>query len=187
MNVSLLRNTAAEIKAKEKAEAPTVKTKAEFEKDEARRAKAKPITEEGSTKKKVTILNVWRRKFRPLPEDKAVDLFADVLGDAFILFVASAIILYEWQKSSTKPDHNAEQIKELTQRFAELEKREATLLEAEKQQQDRVFLIEEALRGLTDPKTKQPLLAASPTPVALPEVLRTTPTEASTQTSPISQ
>jgi hypothetical protein len=32
--------------------------------------------------------SVWRRKFRPLPEAKAVDLFADVIGDSFILLVA---------------------------------------------------------------------------------------------------
>ncbi|KXJ95333.1 optic atrophy 3 protein-domain-containing protein [Microdochium bolleyi] len=169
MNVSLLRDTAAELRAKEKAAAPTVKTKEEVEKEEIRRAKQRAGAE-GETKRRTNFLTVWKRKFRPLPEDKAVDLFADVLGDAFILFVASAIILYEWQKAAQKPDTNAEKIQELTARFDELEQREAKLLEAERQQQERVLLIEEALRGFKDPKTKQPLLAASPEPVALPEL-----------------
>jgi hypothetical protein len=39
--------------------------------------------------------SVWKRKFRPLPENKAVDLFADVIGDSFILLVAGGLILYE--------------------------------------------------------------------------------------------
>ncbi|KAJ1331569.1 Optic atrophy 3 protein (OPA3) [Microdochium nivale] len=169
MNVSLLRDTAAELRAKEKAAAPTVKTKEEVEKEESRRVKPKPVAEE-EPKRRTNFITVWRRKFRPLPEEKAVDLFADVLGDSFILFVASAIILYEWQKSAQKPDTNAEKITELTARFDELEQREAKLLEAERQQQERVLLIEEALRSFKDPKTKQPLLASSPEPVALPDL-----------------
>ncbi|KAH7035366.1 optic atrophy 3 protein-domain-containing protein [Microdochium trichocladiopsis] len=172
MNVSLLRDTAAELRAKEKAQAPTVKTKEEVEKEESRKLRPRTgttTTEEGA-KKRMNFLQVWRRKFRPLPEEKAVDLFADVLGDAFILFVASAIILYEYQKAAQKPDANHERIKELTARFDELEQREAKLLEAEKQQQERVRLIEAALQGFKDPATKKPLLEPSPLPVALPEL-----------------
>lgn len=161
MNVSLLRDTAAEMRAKDKAAAPTVKTKEEVEKEELKKArqKATAASAEARPKSSINFINVWRRKFRPLPEEKAVDLFADVLGDAFILFVASAIILYEWQKSTQKPDANLEKINELTKRFDQLE-----------QQQERVLQIEAALRGFKDPASKKPLLPPAPESVALPEV-----------------
>lgn len=89
-SVALLRNVDAETKAKEKAEAPTVKTKEEIEKEDEIRAKHGATNHEIRAKKTFPITSIWRRKFRPLPEAKAVDLFADVIGDAFILFVATA-------------------------------------------------------------------------------------------------
>lgn len=70
----------AEKRAKEKAEAPTVKTEEQTKEEEA--AKKHAATKEKPPPKEQS---VWRRKFRPLPENKAVDLFADVIGDSFIL------------------------------------------------------------------------------------------------------
>ena len=158
-SVALMRNVDAEIRAKEKAEAPTVKTKEQVEKEEKQHAAgakepAKPKT-----------VSVWRRKFRPLPEAKAVDLFADVVGDAFILFVAMGLIIYEYYRSSQKPDKNAERIKELDERIEELKRREEELEENERKRLARVQAIEQALYAFRDPKTKQPILAA-PTSVS---------------------
>ncbi|ORY66424.1 optic atrophy 3 protein-domain-containing protein [Pseudomassariella vexata] len=161
LSVSLLRNPEAERKAKEKAEAPTVKTAEQIQKDEEYKAKHGHTRDEARAKRPSTILNVWKRKFRPLPEEKAVDLFADVIGDAFILTVASTIILYEWWKSSQKPDHNLEKIKELNGKLEELQKERE---EDRVRQESRVLALETALRGFKDPKTQQPLLPPAPTP-----------------------
>jgi hypothetical protein len=161
LSVALLRNVEAEIKAKEKAEAPTVKTKEQVEKEELK-AQSAAAHKDGQPTKEAP-KSVWRRKFRPLPEGKAVDLFADVIGDAFILIVGGGLIIYEYYRSSQKPDANLERIKELDQRLEELKKKEEELEEAEKRQQSRVQTIEDALRAFKDPKTKQPLL---PTPAA---------------------
>ena len=158
LSVSLLRNVEAETKAKEKAEAPTVKTKEETEKENEIRAKHGATSREIRAKKTFPITNIWRRKFRPLPEAKAVDLFADVIGDAFILLGANALIVYEYHRSTQKPDANLERITKLTERFEELERREKELEEAEKQHRDRTALLEDVLRQLNDPKTKRPLL-----------------------------
>ncbi|KAJ2989704.1 hypothetical protein NUW58_g3338 [Xylaria curta] len=170
MSVALLRNVDAEIKAKEKAEAPTVKTKEEIDKENEIRAKHGATNREFRAKKSFPITNIWRRKFRPLPEAKAVDLFADVIGDAFILFVATALILFEYHRSGQKPDANLEKIENLTERFEELERRERELEVAEKQHEERTALLEDLLRRLNDPKTKKPLLppAATPGPVVSP-------------------
>jgi hypothetical protein len=152
------------MKAKEKAETPTVKTKEETEREAAIRAKHGTTNQEIRAKKSSPIISIWRRKFRPLPEAKAVDLFADVIGDAFILFVATALILYEYHRSSQKPDANVEKITKLTQRFEELEKREKELEEAEREHRDRMAVLEDVLRRINDPKTKKPLLPPAPTP-----------------------
>ncbi|KAI1178737.1 hypothetical protein F4777DRAFT_536609 [Nemania sp. FL0916] len=164
LNVALLRNVDAEIKAKEKAEAPTVKTKEEVEKEDEIRAKHGATNNEMKAKKSFPITSIWRRKFRPLPEAKAVDLFADVIGDAFILFVATALLLFEYHRSSQKPDANLEKITNLTQRFEELERREKELEEAEKQHQSRTAAVEDVLRLLNDPKTRKPLLPPATAP-----------------------
>ncbi len=163
LSVALLRNVDAEIKAKERAETATVRTKEQTEKEEAIRAKHGGTSQESRAGKTLPFMSVWKRKFRPLPEAKAVDLFAEVVGDAFILLVAAAIILYESHRSSQKPDSNAEKLEELSQRFDELEKREKDIEEAERHYQSRVLVLEEALRGFKDPKTKQPLLPPTPT------------------------
>lgn len=162
LSVALLRNPDAEQRAKEKAEAPTVKTEEQIRKEEELRAKY------GTTARASHTLtdapkSVWRRRFRPLPEAKAVDLFADVIGDTFILAVAGGLITYEYWKASQKPDKNKEMIEELQQRMEELRIKEEELEKVEKLQQERVHLIEEALRAFHDPKTKKPLL---PSPVA---------------------
>ncbi|KAI1190938.1 hypothetical protein F5B17DRAFT_384735 [Nemania serpens] len=172
LSVASMRDVEAEMKAKEKAEAPTVKTKEEVEKENEIRAKYGATNQETRAKKSFPITSIWRRKFRPLPEAKAVDLFADVVGDAFILFVAAALVLFEYQRSSQKPDTTSEKITSLSQRFEELERRERELEEAEKQHQHRTAVLEDVLRLLNDPKTKKPLLppAATPAPVVSPPV-----------------
>ncbi|KAF9766147.1 hypothetical protein IL306_001469 [Fusarium sp. DS 682] len=157
MSVALLRNPDAERRAKEKAEAPTVKTEEQQKRDD--QLKQKQATE--TPQKSMAFQNIWRRKFRPLPENKAVDLFADVIGDAFILSVAIALIVYETWRSSQKPDMNKMRIEELDQKLEELKKREEELEEAEKKHKERYESLEKALRQLTDPKIKQPLLPTS--------------------------
>lgn len=164
MSVALLRNSAAEQKAKDLAEAPTVKTKEQIEKEEQRKAKGVSTAKESLTSRRHAGVSVWRRKFRPLPEAKAVDLFADVIGDGFILLVATVLIIYETWRSSSKPDHNKERIEALTQRFEELQRKDREHEEEERRQQSRILQLEEVLRNYKDPKTKQPLL---PSPTAV--------------------
>ncbi|PFH62536.1 hypothetical protein XA68_13118 [Ophiocordyceps unilateralis] len=159
LSVAVLRDPEAERRAKEKADAPTVKTEEQHRRDEAAKEKAKSSP---SLKGRpgFAFQNVWRRKFRPLPEAKAVDLFADVVGDAFILGVACGLIIYEYWKASQKPDQNKERLDDLDRRCRELQKREDDLADAEEQQRQRLVVLEKALRSLQDPKTKQPLLSA---------------------------
>ncbi|KAJ9157957.1 OPA3-like protein [Pleurostoma richardsiae] len=164
MSVALLRNKDAEIRAKEKAEAPTVKTKEQVEKEEQLKAKYGTTARESHPSKQAPA-SLWKRQFRPLPEAKAVDLFADVAGDSFILLVAGALIIYEYYRSSAKPDTTKEKIEKLRSRFEELQKREQEMEEAEKRQAERLQLLEEALRNVKDPKTKLPILAL-PSPAA---------------------
>lgn len=163
LNVALLRNTDAERRAKEKAEAPTVKTKEQIEKEEQLKAKYGSTTKDSNQPKSSLRPSIWKRQFKPLPEGKAVDLFADVIGDGFILLVATALILYETWRSSIKPDRNKERIEELTKQFEDLQAKERDHEEEEKRQQSRILQLEEVLRNYKDTKTKQPLLP-SPTP-----------------------
>ena len=163
LSVALLRDVDAERKAKEKAEAPTVKTKEQMEKEEQLKAKYGSTTKSASQSRSPLRASVWRRRFKPLPEAKAVDLFADVIGDGFILLVAAALIVYETWRSSVKPDRNKEMIEELHKRLEELRLRETDHEEEEKRQKSRILQLEEVLRNYKDPKTKQPLLP-SPTP-----------------------
>ena len=168
LSVALLRDPEAERRAKEKAEAPTVKTEEEHRKEEE--LKEKERKQPGSTpKKRMPFQNIWKRKFRPLPEAKAVDLFADVIGDAFILGVAMGLILYEYYKAQQKPDSNKERIDELSKRFDDLKRREDELTAAEDEQRKRFETLEQALKALRDPKTKQPLLPSLHEPPAQPE------------------
>lgn len=163
LSVALLRDVDAERKAKEKAEAPTVKTKEQVEKEEQLKAKYGATAKDASHSRNPLRTSVWKRRFKPLPEGKAVDLFADVIGDGFILLVATVLILYETWRSSIKPDRNKEMIEELHKRFEELRLREEGHEEEERRQQSRILQLEEVLRNYKDPKTKQPLLP-SPTP-----------------------
>ncbi|KAM3513943.1 hypothetical protein MY11210_002375 [Beauveria gryllotalpidicola] len=183
MSVALLRDVEAERRAKEKAEAPTVKTEAQTRREEEKerekeRKKAagsttttatttQGTTTQGTTTKGTTTAkqaqkpkrqpfqNVWTRKFRALPEEKAVDLFADVVGDTFILGVAVALILYEYWRAQQKPDSNKERIEELARR---VDAGDEALREAEERHRQRLEALETALRSLQDPKTKKPLL-----------------------------
>lgn len=164
MSVALLRNPQAEARAKEKAEAPTVKTKEQIEKEEQLRAKYGTTAKEAHPARRLSGMSVWKRQFKPLPEAKAVDLFADVIGDGFILMVAAALIIYETWRSSKKPDPN-EKIEALSKRLEELQQREQEREEEERRQQDRIQQLEGVLRNYKDPTTKQPLLP-SPTPAA---------------------
>jgi optic atrophy 3 protein len=163
LSVALLRDLDAERKAKEKAEAPTVKTKEQVEKEEQFKAKYGSTGKSTSQSRNTLWPSVWRRQFKPLPEGKAVDLFADVIGDGFILLVAAALIIYETWRSSVKPDRNKEMIDELNKRLEELQKKEEDHEEEERRQQSRILQLEDVLRNYKDPKTKQPLLP-SPTP-----------------------
>lgn len=176
LSVALLRNADAEMKAKEKAETPVVKTKEQVEKEEELRAKYGTTAKESHTTREKP-RSIWRRRFRPLPEAKAVDLFADVIGDTFILAVAGGLVIYEYNRASQKPDANLERIKELDvsledikkkeevleEAFEDLRRKEEELEEAEKRQLSRLEAIEVALRAFKDPKTKRSLL---PTPDA---------------------
>jgi hypothetical protein len=160
MSVAVIRNKDAEQRAKEKAEAPVVKTEEQVKKEEELRAKYGTTARESIKEHKEAPVSIWKRKFRSLPEGKAVDLFADVVGDAFILAVAGGLITYEYWRSSQKPDKNKEMIEELQRRMEELRIKEEELEAEERRQHERVQLIEEALRAFKDPKTKLPLLAA---------------------------
>ena len=142
MQVTLLRDKVAERRAKEKAEAPTVKT------EEQMRAEEKVAAKEKATQQSESQKSVWKRRFRPLPETKAVDLFADVIGDTFILLVASALLIYEFQRNSGKPDTNAENIKRLDAKLKELEEREIAMVEEEKKRQARVETMEQAIEEM---------------------------------------
>lgn len=176
MAVTLLRDVAAEKQrarekakeqmrtdeaAQEKAETPTVKTEAEMKADELAKEK-NPEKEKGAKKEvKEASKSIWRRKFRPLPENKAVDLFADVIGDSFILLVAGGLILYEYIRAKGKPDTNTEKIAELNERLKELDRREDELEEAEKKQQIRVETLEQALEEMRKPSDKKRSLSTS--------------------------
>lgn len=139
----MLKDKVAERRAKEKAEAPTVKTEEQMRAEEKAAAKEKAAQLQPEAQK-----SVWTRRFRPLPEAKAVDLFADVIGDAFILTVACALLIYEYTRSSGKPDTNAENIKRLDLKLKELEDRENALEEEEKKQQSRVETMEQAIEEM---------------------------------------
>jgi len=155
MQVTLLRDKAAEQRAREKAEAPTVKTEqqalAEKEKAEKQAAKEKAERKEAPQ-------SVWRRKFRPLPENKAIDLFADVIGDSFILSVAIGLIMWEYIRNKNKPDVAAVKLAELKQLEDELSKRQADLEEAQQKQQARVERLEQALEQIKKASSKKGLL-----------------------------
>lgn len=181
MSVALLRDVDAERRAKEKAEAPTVKTELQTKREEEAKEKEQQKEKKSATGTKTTTAtttteakkkpfqNIWTRKFRALPEDKAVDLFADVVGDTFILGVAVALILYEYWRSQKKPDSNKERIEELN---TKLEESQQALREAEEKTAKRLETLELALQALQDPKTKKPLLPslqeAVPTPTPTP-------------------
>ncbi|KAJ2900507.1 hypothetical protein MKZ38_002412 [Zalerion maritima] len=157
LNVALLRNTEAEKLAKEKAETPTVKTEEQAKKEAELLAKYGTTPKESHPVKEVPV-SPWRRKFRSLPEPKAVELFADVLGDAFILFVAGGLIIYEYWKALQKPDANLERIKEVYAKLDELREREAELEERDIEQQRKIESLEQVLLTLKDPKSKKPVV-----------------------------
>lgn len=173
-SVALLRDPEAERRAKEKAEAPTVKTEAQTKRDEEAKAKelekekknpgsaATAATTSKPKEKRQPFQNIWTRKFRPLPEEKAVDLFADVVGDTFILGVAVALILYEYWRAQQKPDSNKEKIEALG---ARIEEREERLRET----QEQLAALTRALAALQDPKTKKPLLPSLQETQPLPQ------------------
>jgi hypothetical protein len=158
LQVALLRNPEAAQKRREKAETPTVKTEEQVKKEEELRAKYGTTARESHPTAE-SPPSVWRRRFRPLPEAKAVDLFADVVGDTFILAVAGVLITYEYWRASQKPDKNLQMIEELQARTEELRIKEEELEAMERKQEERVRLIEEALRAFKDPKTKKPILS----------------------------
>ena len=154
----MLRDVAAEKRARERAEAPTVKTEEQTRAEESGKEK---VGAEKKEAKSEPPKSVWRRHFRPLPEAKAVDLFADVVGDAFILAIAGGLIIYEYVKAARKPDTNAMKMAELDQKLKDEKARIAELEETEKQQQKRVEALEEAVEALRNPAKKQRSLSIS--------------------------
>ncbi|KAK2593118.1 hypothetical protein QQS21_009167 [Conoideocrella luteorostrata] len=162
LSVALLRDPEAERRARERAEAPTVKTEEQHKREEAAKEKSKTNASSSSSSSsknpRMTFQNVWKRRFRPLPEAKAVDLFADVIGDAFILGVAGGLIIYESWKALQKPDANKQRIDDLSERVEAIRRREEELTGLEEKQRRRFEELEGALRDLRDPKTKEPLL-----------------------------
>ncbi|EAA35456.1 hypothetical protein GE21DRAFT_2542 [Neurospora crassa] len=163
LSVLALRNSDAELRAKEakeKAEAPTVKTEEQVRKELELKAKYGVIPKESHAVREPP-KSIWKRKFRPLPEPKAVDLFADVIGDAFILTIASALLLYEYYRSSSKPDPNVQRIKDLEKQLEEGKKREDEFFKRDEERQARLQAIEDALRAYKDPRTKKPIYPPS--------------------------
>ena len=156
--VSALRDPAAEQRAREKAEAPTVKTREQTLKDEEEAKTAAHNKEKQSTRRQLT--SIWKRKFRPLPENKAVDLFADVIGDGFILSIAIGLIMWEYIRSRGKPDKNDLRITDLESRFAEVERREEKLEEREQACEEKLSILEQALQALEKQKQVKPGLKA---------------------------
>jgi len=148
VSVASMRDVAAEKRAKEKAEAPTVKTEAQVKAEAEKTATGTTTTKEPKRVTHESGRSIWSRKFRPLPEAKAVDLFADVVGDAFILLVAGGLITYEYIKAKQKPDQSAERLEELTEQLKEEERRIADLEENEKEHKHRVEVLEQALELL---------------------------------------
>jgi len=149
LSVAALRDPSAEKRAKEKAQAPTVKT------EEQTRAEAAAKEKNAGKELHEASQSIWKRKFRPLPEAKAVDLFADVVGDTFILVIAAGLIIYEYVRSSRKPDGNAVKIAEMAEQLQQEERRIAELEDVEKQQQRRVEVLEQALELLKSSASKQ--------------------------------
>ncbi|APA06719.1 hypothetical protein SS1G_04688 [Sclerotinia sclerotiorum 1980 UF-70] len=148
IQVNLLRDKQAEKRAREKAETPTVKTEEQSKAEEAAK-KAHHYSQEN--------ISVWRRKFRPLNETKAVDLFADVIGDTFILSVAISLLMYEYIRTQSKPDSNAEKLAELQKLEEELNLRQKELEEAQKRQQERVEALEQLLEEIRSVNGKKRL------------------------------
>ena len=91
-----------------------------------------------------------------------MDLFADVIGDSFILLVATGLIMYEYIRAKGKPDINAGRIEELSEKLLALDKRENELEEAEKKRQDRVETLEQAIEEMRKQSGKKKLLSLSP-------------------------
>lgn len=144
MQIAVLRDPSAERRARERAEAPTVKTEEEARRDE--RAKEKGGSQTG--------ISIWRRRFRPLPEGKAVDLFAEVVGDSFILMVAAGFIVWETLRAKDKPDPHAEKIEELRTRIEEITLEEKEQKRKEAEQETRIASLEQALERLQKPSSR---------------------------------
>ena len=152
MQVTLLRDKAAEKRAREKAEAPTVKTEEQMKHDIAVKAKEKA----GQTDPPKSI---WKRRFRPLQEGKAVDLFADVIGDSFILLVAAALIMYELLRNQSKADPQKEKIAALEEKVVALEELDRKREKIEEQQQQRVETLEQAIEEMKKSTLKKKFLS----------------------------
>lgn len=149
--IASIRDLAAEKRAKEKKEAPTVKTEAQMKAEGAakeKEPKARPSSQESP--------KATKRRFRPLPEDKAVDLFAEFAAEAFILGVASALLLWEFYRQ--KPDTKAAELAELKEREEKQEKRILELQEevviVTRQNEERLAILEQALKKLKESNQK---------------------------------
>ncbi|RKF58618.1 putative opa3-like protein [Erysiphe neolycopersici] len=151
MAVTLLKDTVAEKRVKDRSE-PFVNKTEQNNMGEMKNlkdtAKEKPIP-------KNVPISVWKRKFRPLPEGKAVELFANVLGDTFVLLVAGTLISYEYVRTKGKPDINAEKIAELYNKLEELDRRERALENVNNDVKTKVEALEITLFEVKDNKIKK--------------------------------
>lgn len=83
-----------------------------------------------------------------MQEAKAVDLFADVIGDSFILGVAIALILYEYLRSKGKVDPNIEKISNMEEKVKQLLEKDQEREEEKNRQQQRVETLEQAMEEM---------------------------------------
>lgn len=121
------------------------RTEEETKAHEAAKAKEK---EREDRQKKEANKSIWQRKFKALPEEKAVDLFADVTGESFVFGVAILLIVYEYARVSGKPDPNAEKIVDLEAKLAELRRLDNEREEEKKQERQRVETLEQAVHEM---------------------------------------
>ncbi|RKF57369.1 putative opa3-like protein [Golovinomyces cichoracearum] len=142
MAVTLLKNSTAEKRLKENSEELS-SLKPPNDGGHGNLSNTRNVSNEKSLPKEVPP-SVWKRKFRPLPEAKAVELFANVVGDSFVLLVAGSLVFYEYLRTKGKPDISTE----LKHKLDELEQRESDLEKVNKQTLEKVEALEVAIVNL---------------------------------------
>ncbi|TQS35382.1 hypothetical protein Golomagni_04197 [Golovinomyces magnicellulatus] len=142
MAVTLLKNSPAEKRVKENSEELS-STKLPNDGGDGNLPNVKSASNEKISPKEIPP-SVWKRKFRPLPESKAIELFANVVGDSFVLLVAGILVFYEYLRAKRKPDISIE----LKYKLDELDQRESDLEKVNKQTLEKVEALEVAIVNL---------------------------------------